>query len=133
MNVKINGKVETFQAPCAECGGKCCEYVAIEIDKPTSKSDYDNVRWYLAHKDVNVFIDHDKNWYIEFRSDCLEKDENNLCKIYKTRPKICREHGNVDGECEFYDNPYLDYFTTRKEFEVYLEKKGVDWMFKKYT
>ena len=132
MNVKMGGKVETYSAPCGECGGKCCEYVAIEIDKPTSKKEYDHVRWYLAHKNVNVFIDHDKNWYIEFRTECLEMDENKLCTIYQIRPKICREHGNEEGECEFHDNPYSAYFSTRIEFEQYLKKKGVDWKFKKY-
>ncbi len=128
----MNAKIPDFLAPCNECGGKCCEYVAIEIDKPTSKSDYDNVRWYLVHRNVNIFIDHDSKWFIEFRTPCEKQQFDKRCSIYEIRPKICRDHGNVEGECEFYDNPYKKYFKTAEEFQLYLENKGIDWRFKKY-
>jgi len=117
--------------PCEECGGSCCKYVAVEIDKPTNKTDYDNIRWYLLHKNVGVFIDHDKNWFIEFRTSCEKQTEDGRCGIYENRPKICREHGNYEGECEFYDNPYMEYFSTEDEFLSYLVEKNKDWKFKK--
>lgn len=116
--------------PCFECGGSCCKYVAVEIDKPTNKSEYDHVRWYLVHRDVNVFIDHDNKWFIEFRSECEHQGKDMKCGIYSTRPKICREHGNYEGECEYYDNPYREYFSSEKQFVKYLEKKKIDWKFK---
>ena len=53
---------------CMECGAECCRYIATEIDEPTCKRDYDNVRWYLLHKDVYVFVDHDDCWYVEFET-----------------------------------------------------------------
>ena len=127
----MNAKIQQFQAPCSKCGGKCCEYVAIEIDKPTSKTDYDNIRWYLAHDKVHIFVDHDKKWFVEFRTPCTKQLENKMCSIYSKRPKICRDHGNVEGECEFYDSPYMAYFKTLEGFEKYLNKKGIDWRFKK--
>ncbi len=120
-----------FKAPCEECGGSCCRYVAIEIDKPKAKQDYDHIRWYLLHRDVNVFIDHEKKWYIEFRTICEEQLEDNRCGIYEKRPKICREHGIADGECEFYDSPYLEYFTSEETFIEYLKQKAKDWEFKR--
>ncbi len=123
---------EIFTPPCEACGGKCCEYIAIEIDKPTTKTDYDHIRWYLLHKKVNVFIDYDRKWYVEFRTPCEVQDSSKKCSIYEKRPKICREHGNTDGECEYYDNPYMHYFKTAREFERFLEKKGIDWKFKRY-
>ncbi len=119
-----------FQPPCDACGGSCCRYVAIEIDRPTTKQDYDHIRWYLLHRDVSVFIDHDRKWYIEFRTPCEKQREDNRCGIYNRRPKICRDHGNVEGECEYYDSPYREYFSTEKAFLTYLEKKGKDWKFK---
>lgn len=122
---------QEYLAPCDECGGRCCRYVAIGIDRPRSKNDYDTMRWYLAHKDVNVFIDHEKNWFVEFRTPCEEQDANSRCLIYGRRPAICRKHGNTEGGCEFYDTPYSEYFSSLEELESYLDSKGIDWRPKK--
>ncbi|HOP62979.1 MAG TPA: YkgJ family cysteine cluster protein [Spirochaetota bacterium] len=121
---------DQYTPPCDKCGGKCCAYVAIELDRPRSKTDYDHIRWYLAHKNVNVFIDHDKNWHVEFRTPCEFQGTDKKCKNYVNRPAICREHGTSEGDCEFYDSPYLEYFSSCREFEAYLDKKGVDWRFR---
>ncbi len=126
-------KEKPFVPPCDRCGGKCCEYIAIEIGKPVTKTDFDHIRWYLLHHKVHVFIDHDKKWYVEFRSPCEAQDSTKRCRIYGRRPKICRDHGNVDGECEYFDNPYKRYFKSADEFEKYLEYKGIDWRFKKLS
>ena len=32
----------------------CCTYVALEIDAPETDADFDYVRWYLAHKRINI-------------------------------------------------------------------------------
>jgi Fe-S-cluster containining protein len=124
------GKEEIYQAPCDKCGGKCCEYVAIEIDRPRTKKDYDHIRWYLVHKKVHVFVDHDRKWYVEFRSPCERLQKDKRCSFYNDRPKICRDHGNMDGECEYFDSPYTHYFKTVKQFERFLKKKGIDWKYK---
>ncbi len=123
--------MEPYTPPCDECGGSCCKYVAIEIDKPTCKADYDNVRWYLVHRDVNVFIDHEKKWYIEFKTPCIHQGDDNRCGIYEDRPKICRSHGNEEGGCEYYSSPYSEYFESEEKFIDYLEKKNINWKFKK--
>jgi len=124
--------MENFIPPCGDCGGKCCNYIAIEIDKPSSKKEYDHIRWYLSHENVNVFIDHERKWYVEFRTPCLEMTGNSRCGIYGNRPSICREHGNAEGECEYYDSPYREYFSSRTDFEKYLENKKTDWKFRSY-
>ena len=41
---------------CSGCS-LCCEYVSVELDKPTGKGDYDEVVWLLLHKNVWVYID----------------------------------------------------------------------------
>ena len=124
-------KMGEYTPPCDECGGACCRYVAVELDKPTKKTDYDNIRWYLLHQNVNVFIDHNGKWFIEFRTPCEKQREDSRCGIYSRRPKICRDHGNSEGECEFYDNPYRNYFATERQFLNYLEKKGIDWKYRR--
>ena len=119
---------------CVECKAQCCRYLAMEIDLPTCKRDYDHVRWYLKHKDVHVFIDHDEGWYLEFETPCEALDENHLCGSYGHRPKICREHGKEDwsDECEFHaeNEPHVVRFSTAEEFEAYLDDRKVDWRFK---
>ncbi len=120
-----------YTPPCDRCSGSCCRYVAIEIGRPRSKGDYDYIRWYLLHKNVNVFIDHERKWFVEFRTPCEEQREDGLCDIYDERPKICRDYGNTDGECEYHDSPFREYFSTEKEFIRYLEVHGKDWKFRR--
>lgn len=119
-----------FEPPCRDCGGRCCDYVAVELDRPSRKKDYDSIRWYLAHKNINVFIDHSRKWFIEFRTPCDKMDPYKRCTIYKNRPSICRDHGNTEGSCEYFDTPYREYFSTVKEFEKYLENKKIDWRYR---
>ncbi len=121
---------DKYIPPCEKCGGKCCRYVAIEIDRPNTKSGIDHIRWYLLHENVNVFLDHWKKWHIEFHSPCECLDKNGRCSCYSERPKICRQHGCEEGDCEFFDSPYLEYFKSARDFEKYLKKKKIDWKFK---
>jgi uncharacterized protein len=130
-NTVMSKKTKTsYIPPCADCGGRCCKYTAIEIDKPTNKTDFDNIRWYLSHNNLHVFVDHDKKWHVEFRSPCENLGANHECLIYDIRPRICRNHGNMEEECEYFDSPYLYYFNSRTEFEDYLAERGIDWRLK---
>ena len=119
--------------PCVECGSRCCRYVALEVDKPTCKQDYDNIRWYLLHKNVSVFIDHEDDWYVEFKTPCLELGEHGYCDVYDERPRLCRHHGETDTVCEYVsdESPYQRLFRSGAEFEAYLEARGVKWRWKK--
>lgn len=123
--------MEEFSPPCEECGGKCCDYVAIETSPPKNKADYDHMRWYLAHENVHVFIDHEKKWYVQFVTPCSMKNDDNRCSIYQERPRICSGHGNIKGECEYYSSPYKEYFTSTSDFETYLKKRNIVWKYKK--
>jgi hypothetical protein len=115
---------------CATCGARCCRYVATQIDTPDCKRDYDNIRWYLLHRDVYVFIDHDDDWYLEFETDCTELDDNHRCVNYDSRPRLCRLHGeDDDGPCEFAtdEEPFKIRFANAREFEAYLDEHGIKW------
>ena len=118
---------------CKKCKAGCCQHVALEIDKPTCKSDYDNIRWFLMHKDVKVFIDGDNAWTLEFATKCEHLSADNSCNNYEDRPHICSDYP-LDGTlCEF-DGEDADreaVFSTAKEFEKYLEKRDIDWKFKR--
>jgi uncharacterized protein len=127
---KQQSKETALKPPCEKCGAKCCKYVAVEIDKPVCKTDYDNIRWYLLHNNVAVFVDYDNKWYIEFSTKCSKLDKSNKCSIYNRRPKICRIHGNKDTPCEYFDNPDKMRFTTEKQFIKYLNSKNIDWQWK---
>ena len=114
--------------PCARCGAFCCRHVALEIDKPTNKQDYDYIRWYLLHKKVEVFTDEGK-WYLKLETECEKLLPNGRCGIYETRPSICRDYPPKDRECEFEgDEPYYDLrFSTVDEFEKYMDASGKNW------
>ena len=67
--------------PCNDCG-VCCDYVAVEIDPPTSFKDYENIHWYLVHRDITVYIDWEGDWFIEFMSPCENQTASKTCEIW---------------------------------------------------
>jgi Fe-S-cluster containining protein len=106
--------------PCHLCPALCCKYFAIEIDRPITPQDHDEVRWYLMHDKVGVWA-LDGDWYLEVRTVCRNLRPDNSCAIYETRPQICREYGVLDkeGPCEYFsqDVPYDLLFETVEKFE----------------
>lgn len=105
--------------------------MAIEIDRPTTKREYDDIRWYLLHKNINVFIDHDGDWHVEFQTPCEALADDHRCMQYEKRPQICRDHGWPAGTCEFFASPYRARFTRPEEYERYLDRKKIDWRYKR--
>jgi hypothetical protein len=77
---------------CHSCGGQCCRYFALEIDAPETAEDYDDLRWYLAHHDVALFID-GPEWYLQVNTPCRYLRPDQGCAIYDRRPQICRDYG----------------------------------------
>ena len=108
---------------CRQCTGLCCRYFALPIDTPEDKDDYDDIRWYLCHKDISVFVE-DGDWYLNIKNKCRHLSEkDNSCRIYARRPKICRKYRHE--ECDFVDGQY-DYelhFTDDKQMEAYIKIK----------
>ena len=134
MAKKKEKKRKERAVSCGDCGALCCRYVATQIDDPTCKTDYDNIRWYLLHDNVYVFKDHDGDWYLEFETPCAQLDADGRCTNYANRPRICRRHGEEDHiACEFHsdEDPYEVRFSSAAEFEDYLDAQGVRWRWKK--
>jgi Fe-S-cluster containining protein len=102
---------------CEFCDAKCCRYFALPIDKPSTFEEFDYVRWYLLHEGASVFVE-DGDWFLLVHSPCKELGPDNRCRIYETRPQICREYSTA--RCE-YDDLFLfeQYFETPEQVEEY--------------
>lgn len=107
---------------CEHCAAACCRYLALPLDKPENKRDYDDIRWYLMHEGITVFVD-DGDWYVQFQARCRNLGADNLCMIYETRPHICREY--EPGDCDYSSGAYgYDHlFTHPNQLEDHYFKK----------
>lgn len=90
---------------CDRCTGKCCRYLALPIETPVTWKDFDDIRWFLAHKDISVFVE-EGDWYIMIFRDCRHLEPDYRCGIYPDRMQICREHSTDD--CEFDEDATYD-------------------------
>jgi uncharacterized protein len=124
---------ESIITSCQKCGSQCCNHVALELDKPTTKQDYDHIRWYLLHKKVEVFIEDDGSWYLKFESPCERLLPSGGCGKYNDRPEICRGYPPEDRECEYEGKGdyYKHIFRSAEEFEKFMDAKKKNWRFKK--
>jgi Fe-S-cluster containining protein len=108
---------------CEKCTGLCCRYFALPIETPEDKGDYDDIRWFLCHEDITVFVE-DGDWYINIKNKCKHLSEkDHRCKIYDKRPRICREYNHSD--CDFVEGEY-DYelhFVNDMQMEEYIKIK----------
>jgi hypothetical protein len=109
---------------CSKCDAHCCRHVAVQIGKPVTKKEIDQVRWYLLHENVWVSIDHEGDWLLEFRTPC-RKIVNNQCGDYENRPVICRDYPGPDELCEREtdDTSYAVLFTSEEAFVEHLKKQ----------
>ena len=84
--------------PCDGCD-LCCRHVAVEIDVPENDKEYDQIRWFLLHEDIWIFIYNDDSWNMQVNRKCEKLDENGMCGYYKERPQICRDYSveNCEG------------------------------------
>lgn len=109
--------------PCFECS-RCCTYVAIEIDAPTTPREYDYIEWYLYHHALAVFVDWDNKWFVSFDSRCEHLTPQGLCGIYERRPDICRDFDWRECEMHLKDDPADKLlFRTAGEFLDWLRAK----------
>lgn len=98
---------------CEHCTAECCHYVALPIDEPETRRDFDDIRWYLMHEGVIVFVE-DGDWYVQFRTRCRNLRADFKCGVYETRPEICREY--KAGECDYAGGDYsYDHLFTEPE------------------
>lgn len=80
--------------PCTDCA-KCCTYVAVGINAPTTPRYVTDVLWYLYHDKVSVYVDGDGEWCVQFETRCRQLGGDLRCGIYSRRPQICRAFDNT--------------------------------------
>ncbi|MBW2968848.1 YkgJ family cysteine cluster protein [Candidatus Woesearchaeota archaeon] len=118
---------------CEECGAKCCRYIAVEMDEPDCLDDWDKIKWLLMHEGVSVYLDNDGDWIVEVTTKCKNLGDDNKCKIYDTRPDLCRDHDaetcvmNGEGKAE------VVIFKSPEEVDKYLKEKGLDKSLPRYS
>ncbi len=108
--------------PCEGCD-HCCRYVSLPIGRPRTKRDFEEVRWYVLHESVSVYIDLEGDWMIQFDSPCAWLRDGR-CVHYDLRPPICREYD--PAHCERYVPSPAENVFIRNEADLdrYLEERG---------
>jgi Fe-S-cluster containining protein len=106
--------------PCTSCG-KCCTYVAVGINAPTTPRTATDVLWYLYHENVSVYRDHGGEWAVMFDARCRHLQDDLLCAVYADRPHICRGFDNTG--CEVNAPGGMTVFREPREFLEYLKAR----------
>jgi len=119
---KKNG-TKSKKNQCQKCTGLCCCYFALPIEDPEDWDDYDDIRWYLCHEGVTVFLE-DGDWYLNIKNKCKYLSEKDYsCEKYDMRPKICRGYRTKDCDFTSADYNYELHFKTDKQMEEYMKIK----------
>jgi len=84
---------------CDRCTGLCCHYITVEIDKPRTRRNHDDIRWYLLHEGITLLIARDR-WLVKLPTRCRALTADCRCGIYETRPQTCREYSTEN--CDYY-------------------------------
>ena len=112
-------------AECSKCKGACCKYVTVQIDEPEEDIDFEEIKWFLAHENVTVYIDHDDDWCVEFKTPCKNLNDKYQCDIYKGRPKVCAEHELEECEGNMgHEEYHKRLFSTFEDVEAYRKEVG---------
>lgn len=104
---------------CLACTG-CCRYVNVIIEKPKNKTLRDQYTWYLLHKNVQIYIDNDKDWNLLFITPCTALQSDGKCSVYEDRPEMCKDY---DPEsCSRTGEDHIALFETSEQMFSYLDK-----------
>ncbi len=107
---------------CEHCTAVCCRYIALPLDTPTERGDFDDIRWYLLHENISVFVE-DGEWYICMHTSCRHLRADFRCGIYATRPRICRAYGT--DNCDYHSGDYgwEHHFTCPEHLDDYVRSE----------
>ena len=116
-------KINKMTTECQKCHGKCCRYFAQPIETPEDWDDFDDIRWYLCHEHVSVFVE-DGDWYLNVDNKCRYlSEEDYRCQNYDLRPRICRKYDTDGCDLTGDDYGYELHFLDDKQMEEYMKIK----------
>lgn len=121
---KFSKKLEeelSIEEKCILCNG-CCNYITIPIDPPTNEN-FDLYKWYLYHKNIEMYLDHDNQWHLLIKTPCENLETDGTCKIYEKRPNICKEYD--PNNCSRTGKDYQILIKKAKQLENYIKKSKV--------
>jgi len=125
---KLKSILISKEDKCSLCiGSKCCQYITEPLDTPRSIKDFDLLLWQISHNNIHCFKD-SSGWYLTSFGQCEHLTEKGQCRIYYSRPFICREHS--DDSCEFdqTNESHCDlYFTSFQQIDDYCRKRFKSW------
>ncbi len=104
---------------CEHCTAACCQYIALPIDKPETRAEFEDVRWFLIHESVSVFVE-DGEWFIAFQTRCRHLQTDFRCGIYDTRPRICRKYSTENCDYHSGDYGWEHHFTCAEHLDEYM-------------
>ncbi|MDH5542513.1 MAG: YkgJ family cysteine cluster protein [Nitrospinota bacterium] len=116
---------------CSKCD-KCCTYLNITVDKPTSVKDVKNLLWYVYHENCDLNLDEDGGWSVVFHNRCDMLDRHGLCSVYERRPSICSQFSSNNCHGLDFGNSVKEFFPTGKKLISYFSRKRGA-LFKKFT
>jgi Fe-S-cluster containining protein len=110
------------QAPLVECTecARCCTYVGVGINPPTTPRLATDVLWYLYHERVSVYADEGGEWSVLFETRCRNLRDDRRCDVYAARPHICRGFSNRACDVNA-PSPRALTFREPEEFLAWLE------------
>ncbi|MBE0535357.1 MAG: YkgJ family cysteine cluster protein [Phycisphaerae bacterium] len=124
-------KKKSPRVRCEKCTGLCCRYFALPLDTPEEWGDFDDIRWYLCHGDVTVFVEKG-DWYLNVNNTCSHLSPTAYrCLIYDKRPRICRTYKTDDCDRTSDEYDYELHFTSAEQMEEYMKIKFGDKVFDK--
>jgi Fe-S-cluster containining protein len=106
---------------CSRCAALCCRYFSLPVDTPKTAKDFDDIRWYLAHEGVTVYVD-EGTWYVSVAAKCKYLRHDNLCAVYEHRPRICASYS--ERNCDYHggDYGYSHFFSDVEQLEAYAKQ-----------
>ncbi len=109
---------------CEHCTAACCRYIALPIDRPQTPRDFDDIRWYLMHEGISVFVE-DGDWYMLIQTRCRHLQPDHRCGIYDTRPRICRSY--TTDNCDYHSGDYgwEAHFSAPEHLDAYMREHGI--------
>jgi Fe-S-cluster containining protein len=103
---------------CEHCTALCCRYIALPIDTPRTSADFNDMRWFLLHEGVSVFVE-DGDWYISILTTCRHLQAGHRCGIYEERPRICRSYSTENCDYHSGDYGWQHHFTCPEHLDEY--------------